>query len=134
AYAEIEPASCALLEAHFPGVPNVGDVSAIDWAAWRGRVNGMVGGFPCQDVSVAGVGKGVRQGTRSGLWYEFARGIAELMPDVVAIENVSGLRSAKAGASAEEVGDVEEDVDPFDGTDKPLLRALGAVLGDLASL
>lgn len=154
AYAEIEPASIQLLREHFPGVPNLGDVAGIAWKhndlALLGvdRVDVMLGGFPCQDVSVAGLGAGLRPGTRSGLWYEFARAIAATRPKLVVIENVAGLRSTKAGASAEEADndeheDVEDGRDLESGADdvglagwgdKPVLRALGAVLGDLASL
>jgi DNA (cytosine-5)-methyltransferase 1 len=161
AYSEIEPSSIKLLEAHFPGVPNLGDVSAINWREWMPPLNNLevdviVGGFPCQDVSPAGLGAGLRPGTRSGLWYEFARAIEATRPKLVVIENVAGLRSAKAGASAEEADNDEheeaapdEDVFAFDGSDlepgeddmgfgdwqrRPVLRALGAVLGDLAAL
>lgn len=157
AYAEIEPNSIKLLEQHFPGVPNLGDVSTIDWSLITGehsiigRVHILLGGFPCQDVSVAGLGAGLRPGTRSGLWYEFARAIAATRPNLVVIENVAGLRSTKAGASAEEADNDEHDYDDLDEVlrdlesgeedlgsparpDRPVLRAFGAVLLDLAAL
>jgi DNA (cytosine-5)-methyltransferase 1 len=173
AYSEIEPSSIKLLQAHFPDVPNLGDVSTIDWGEFLAlpmvqgallpavrQVDIMLGGFPCQDVSVAGLGAGLHPGTRSGLWFEFARAIAETRPKLVVIENVAGLRSTKAGASAEEAdNDEHEEIDPNEdvygpdgsgplrdlepGEDdlgdparggRPVLRALGAVLGDLAAL
>lgn len=143
AYAEIEPAMVKLLARRHPGVPNLGDVSTTDWAALRtsllreygvehaGHLLGviMTGGFPCQDVSLAGLRAGLKAGTRSGLWSEFARGIDVIRPGLVVIENVRGLLSAEA------TGNVEPD--PWavgDGPDGPALRALGAVLGDLADL
>lgn len=163
AYSEIEPNAIRLLEAHFPGVPNLGDVSVVDWEPWAGRVDVMLGGFPCQDVSHAGLGKGLKAGTRSGLWYEFARAIAAVRPALVVIENVKGLRSAPAGLKdewneeeddddrpeipsladvyARAAGEAPSSVEPDPWLlgdaareDRPVLRALGAVLGDLAEL
>ena len=61
-----------------------------------GSVDLVCGGFPCQDLSVAGKRKGMA-GKRSGLWYEFARIIAELKPPWVVIENVPGLLSSNGG-------------------------------------
>ena len=51
----------------------------------------IAGGFPCQDVSTAGQGAGIKEGTRSGLWSEFHRIICELRPRYVLVENVPGL-------------------------------------------
>lgn len=142
-YAEIEPSSLRLLAEHFPDIPNLGDVSTVDWDAWIGLVDVMIGGFPCQDVSHAGLGKGIMTGTRSGLWYEFARGIAATRPSLVVIENVRGLRSAPAGIKEWNDDDDEapssSEPDPWDlgepgRVDRPVLRALGAVLLDLAEL
>lgn len=136
-------AAARLLAYHHPDVPNLGDVSAIDWAPWRGRVDLMTGGFPCQDVSHAGLRGGLHTGTRSGLWYEFARAIAETRPSLVLIENVPGLRSARAGDPNEVTDDDDDptrDLESGDGMlgrpddGRPVLRALGAVLGDLAEL
>jgi DNA (cytosine-5)-methyltransferase 1 len=142
AYSEIDPSSIRLLEQHYPGVPNLGDVSTIDWTVVREPVHVMAGGFPCQDVSHAGLGKGLQHGTRSGLWSEFARGIFETRPNLVVIENVKGLRSAPAGMKEEVVDDeTDSDLQRADGNlggpewgGGPVLRALGAVLGDLATL
>lgn len=117
-----------VLEVRYPGVPNHGDVSTIDWTTVE-RPNVLAGGFPCQDVSLAGRRNGMSEGTRSGLWSEFAKAIDILRPDWVVIENVRGLLSA----------DANSDVEPCtwclgeDGHEHAL-RALGAVLGDLADL
>lgn len=151
AYAEYEPpskksprpsqAAARLLAHRHPDVPNLGDVSAIDWTPWRGRVDVMAGGFPRQDVSHAGRRSGMTAGTRSGLWAEFARAIDETQPALVVIENVPGLRSARAGdpveVTDEEAWDMEPGSSGMGGSerdDRPVLRALGAVLGDLAEL
>jgi DNA (cytosine-5)-methyltransferase 1 len=52
-------------------------------------VDVICGGFPCQDVSAAGLGKGIKKGTRSGLWLEFARIVGEVRPRWVVVENVA---------------------------------------------
>lgn len=86
---------------------------------------------PCQDVSAAGRRAGITEGTRSGLWSYFADAIAALRPQIVVIENVRGLLSAKAIRSSA----VESyDAALGNGSDGPVLRAAGAVLGDLADL
>lgn len=55
------------------------------------RVDCLFGGFPCQDLSVAGKRAGLGEGTRSGLWFEFARLIGDLRPRLVFLENVPGI-------------------------------------------
>lgn len=131
AYSEVDPAASKILAHHHPDVPNLGDVTAIDWSAVHveaGRLLILTGGFPCQDLSLAGLGAGLRPGTRSGLWSHMAYAIDQLRPDLVVIENVRGLLSADAACDLEPcpwcLGDDEG---------RPL-RALGAVLGDLADL
>lgn len=68
------------------------DVATFDGHPWRGRVDLIAGGFPCQDISCAGMRAGL-DGERSGLWREYARLIAEGEPRLVFIENVAALRS-----------------------------------------
>ncbi len=126
-FAEIDPAPSKVLARRFPEVPNLGDVSAVDWSAVP-PVDILCGGFPCQDVSVAGRRAGITEGSRSGLWSVFDQAIAALHPNLVIIENVRGLLSAKASRNLDLVAD-EGDVD-----DAVILRAVGAVLGDLADL
>lgn len=126
-FCEFDGAPSKVLAHHFPDVPNFGDVRAVDWAAVE-HPSILAGGFPCQDVSLAGRRRGMKDGTRSGLWSEFAKAIDEIRPDWVVIENVRGLLSADAAVDMEPcplcVGEDPEHV----------LRALGAVLGDLAEL
>lgn len=62
------------------------DVETFDGTRWRGIVDVVSGGFPCQDISAAGRGEGIG-GSRSGLWTEFARIISEVRPSYVFIEN-----------------------------------------------
>lgn len=93
-FSEFDSAPSRVLAHRYPGVPNLGDVTKVDWRPWRGRIRILSGGFPCTDVSLAGRRAGLQDGTRSGLWAEFRRAIAEVEPDWVVIENVRGLLSA----------------------------------------
>lgn len=96
---EIEDYPRQILQRHWPDVPRYRDVRGVTGRggkSWRryerlAPVDVMVGGFPCQDISVAGRGAGIQAGTRSGLWFEFARLIGELRPRVVLLENVSAI-------------------------------------------
>jgi DNA (cytosine-5)-methyltransferase 1 len=122
-----------VLARHWPTVPNLGDITKVDWQAVLaeyGPVDIAIGGFPCTDVSSAGLRAGLAPGTRSGLWNHMARCIAVLRPRLVVIENVEGLLSAEADRGLEP-DDAAVDSGPGAGG---VLRALGAVLGDLATL
>jgi DNA (cytosine-5)-methyltransferase 1 len=127
-FSEIEDAPSKILAHHWPDVPNLGDITKIDWDTVE-PVDILSGGFPCQDVSAAGKRAGMHPDTRSGLWNHMAYAISKLRPRYVVAENVRGLLSAEA----------HSDVEPCpwclgDGPGEPALRALGAVLGDLADL
>jgi DNA (cytosine-5)-methyltransferase 1 len=127
-HCEWDEAPSKILARHYPDVPNYRDVSKVDFTQVE-PIDILTGGFPCQDLSLAGKRAGLKDGTRSGLWSEFARAIQQLQPRLVIIENVRGLLSATA----------HSDLEPCtwclgDESNEPPLRALGAVLGDLASL
>ena len=81
------------------------DITTFDGTPWRGAVDVVSGGFPCQDISAAGKGAGI-EGKKSGLWVEMARVIREVRPRYVFVENSPMLTS----------------------------RGLGCVLGDLAEM
>ncbi len=89
-YSEIDPYACRVMAKHFPDAVNLGDITTITNPP---RVDVLCGGFPCQDISYAGDGAGIAVGTRSGLWYEYARLIAEVRPTWVVAENVAALRT-----------------------------------------
>ena len=72
------------------------DVTTFDGKPWRGIIDVISGGFPCQDISVAGSGAGL-DGERSGLWSEFARIIGEVRPRFVFVENSPALTSRGHG-------------------------------------
>ena len=74
-------------EGHLPPFPVWDDVCTFDGRPWRGIVDVVSGGFPCQDISSAGKGAGVEAGARSGLWKEFIRIIGDVRPSFALIEN-----------------------------------------------
>ena len=127
-HCEWEDAPSQILEAHFSNVPNYRDVSKVDWDSVE-PVDILTGGFPCQDLSLAGKRAGMQEGTRSGLWSEFYKAITILKPKMVIIENVRGLLSAKADSGMEYGTEIMEQAQRG-----IVLRALGAVLGDLADI
>ena len=107
---EWEPYPASVLVARqndkiLPPFPIWDDVQTFDGKPWRGIVDVISGGFPCQDISSAGKGAGI-DGERSGMWREMARIICEVEPRFVFVENSPMLTS----------------------------RGLGRVLGDLSSM
>lgn len=107
---EWEPYPASVLAARqndglLPPFPIWDDVCTFDGRPWQGIVDVVSGGFPCQDISLAGTGKGL-DGERSGLWGEMARIIREVRPRYTLVENSPALTS----------------------------RGLGRVLGDLAEM
>jgi DNA (cytosine-5)-methyltransferase 1 len=100
---ETEPYCENVLARHWPAVARRRDVRFAGAASLE-RVDLIAGGFPCQDVSIAGRGAGLERGHRSGLWWEFARIVRELGPRWVLVENVPALR--RRGADTV-LGDLE---------------------------
>lgn len=90
-FCEIDPYCRRVLAQHWPTVPCFEDVRTLHGAD-LGPIDVICGGFPCQDISLAGKGAGL-SGARSGLWSEYARLIGEVRPKYVLIENVAALRS-----------------------------------------
>ena len=112
AFCEIEDYPRKILKQHWPDVPIYDDVRTLDAATLRRdgiAVDVIVGGWPCQDISLAGTGAGL-DGERSGLWSEIARLAGELRPQLLILENSSALLGINGGAD------------------------FGRVLGDLAAL
>lgn len=121
---EIDPYASAVLRKHWPEVPNHGDIRSIR-AGTVERPDLICGGFPCQDISVAGAGAGIG-GERSGLWKEFARVVGDLRPRYVVVENVGALTtrglSVVLGDLAAIGYDAEWHVIPAAAVDAPHLR------------
>jgi DNA (cytosine-5)-methyltransferase 1 len=107
---EYEPHAAAILakrqnDGILQPFPIWDDVRTFDGRPWKGIVDVVSGGFPCQDISCAGKGKGI-EGKRSGLWSEMSRIVGEVRPRYVLVENSPMLT----------------------------VRGLGTVLGDLAEM
>lgn len=94
--ADPDPYIDQVLTVRMPGVPNLGDIRAIDWATVE-PVEVLVAGFPCQDISAAGKRAGIENGARSGLWTDIVAGIRVLRPALVVVENVAALRWRNGG-------------------------------------
>jgi DNA (cytosine-5)-methyltransferase 1 len=94
-----------ILAARYPDVPNLGDLTTLDWHEVP-AVDILCAGFPCQDISFSGRGAGIEKGVRSGIWKNIVTGIRHLRPEIIVVENVAAIRS----------------------------RGLGRVLGDMAEV
>lgn len=90
---ELDPYCRAVLARHFPEAVRYEDIREVGKQNLA-PVDLLCGGFPCQDLSAAGKGAGI-DGTRSGLWSEFARIVCELRPRYVVVENVPALLTGK---------------------------------------
>ena len=97
AFCEIDEFPSAVLAEHFPHVPNLGDITKVDWSAYAGTVDIVVGGSPCQSFSVAGKREGLAGA--SGLMFEYIRAVRELRPRFFVWENVPGALSSEDGAA-----------------------------------
>jgi DNA (cytosine-5)-methyltransferase 1 len=130
-YSEIDKGALKILTHRFPDVPNIGDITAVDWSTVE-PVDILTGGSPCQDLSHAGKRAGMTEGTRSNLWVAMREAIAQLRPRLVIWENVRGAYSAEADSDLGSNPRLLADTRRRDG--QPVLRALGRVLGDLSDL
>ena len=94
AFCEIEDFPRKVLAKHWPDVPcyrDVWELTADRLAADGIAVDVITGGFPCQDLSIAGLKAGMAEGTRSGLWSEIIRLVREIRPSFLIVENVANL-------------------------------------------
>ncbi len=109
AFVEREPYYQRILGKHWPSVPIYDDITTFNPRPHSADV--ICGGFPCQDISTAGKQAGIKEGTRSGLFYELIRVIRLVQPRYVVLENVAAILAngldtvlgelAKAGFDAE---------------------------------
>ena len=88
---EINPFARKILEYHFPNSISYEDITKTDFTSWRGRIDILTGGFPCQPFSVAGKRNGACDNRY--LWPQMLRVIREIQPAWVVGENVAGLLS-----------------------------------------
>lgn len=103
AFCEIDPFCREVLRKHWPNIPCSEDITTREFK--EGEADVICGGFPCQDISLAGAGAGLA-GSRSGLWRDLLRAIRLVRPNYAIVENVAAL----------------------------LGRGMGTVLGDLAEV
>ena len=106
---ECEPYAASVLAARqndglLPPFPIWDDVQTFDGKPWRGIVDVVSGGFPCQDISAAGKGAGI-DGERSGMWRHMARVVSEVRPRFVFVEN-SPMLTTRGGTRV--IGDLTE--------------------------
>lgn len=97
AFAEIEPFPAAVLQHHWPHVPNLGDMTKIDGRQYRGDVDILVGGTPCQAFSIAGLRQGLSD-ARGNLTLTFVELADAIQPSFILWENVPGVLSSKDNA------------------------------------
>ncbi len=93
---ENDDKATAVLDIRFPGVPNHRDITTIDWTAVE-PVDVIAGGFPCQDISQAGKRAGIKEGTRSGLWFAMLDAVRVLRPRLLLLENVAAITTPDGG-------------------------------------
>lgn len=101
AFSEIEPFPCAVLQHHYQHVPNLGDMTKIDGSKYRGTVDLIVGGTPCQSFSVAGKRVGISD-PRGALALAFVRLVHDVQPRWLVWENVPGVFSSNGGQDFKE--------------------------------
>ena len=87
--ADPDPGATKILTHHHPDVPNLGDITTVDWATVP-AVDILTAGFPCQDISNAGKRAGI-EGTRSGIWTHVVEAVGVLRPRFAVFENVGAL-------------------------------------------
>ncbi len=97
AFSEVDEFPSAVLAHRFQLVPNLGDITKVDWQPYRGKVDLVVGGSPCQSFSIAGKREGLKG--ESGLMYEFIRCVREVRPRWLLWENVPGALTSERGAA-----------------------------------
>ena len=101
AFCEIDEFPSAVLRARYPNVPNLGDITKVDWTEYRGTVGLVVGGSPCQSFSIAGKREGLSGA--SGLMWEYIRCVQDVMPEWIVWENVPGALSSERGWAFEQL-------------------------------
>jgi len=100
-FSEIDKFASQVLQYKYPNIYNYGNIKTINWATIP-DFNLLVGGSPCQDLSIAGKRKGIT-GERSGLFTEFIRALQEKKPEYFIWENVAGALSSNNGWDFAEV-------------------------------
>ena len=101
-HCEINEFCTKILKYHFPDAEHYDDITKTDFTRWRGRIDVLSGGFPCQPFSVAGQRKGTEDDRY--LWPQMLRAIREIRPAWVVGENVAGILTMVQPGTELEVG------------------------------
>lgn len=101
-HCEINEFCAQILKYHFPNADHYEDIKTTDFTKWRGKINVLSGGFPCQPFSLAGRRKGAEDDRY--LWPQMLRAIQEIKPDWVVGENVAGIITMVQPGKAVELG------------------------------
>ena len=104
-HCEINPFGRKILDYWFPNSKSYEDITKTDFREWRGKINVLTGGFPCQPFSCAGQRKGAEDDRY--LWPEMLRAIREIQPDWVVGENVAGILTMVQPGSETPLGSEE---------------------------
>lgn len=101
-HCEINEFCTRILNHHFPNAEHYADITKTDFTPWRGRIDVLSGGFPCQPFSLAGQRKGADDDRY--LWPQMLRAIREIQPSLVVGENVAGILTMVQPGEEVEVG------------------------------
>lgn len=88
---EIDKYAIQITQKHFPNTIQLGDVTQIDFNPFKGKIDLIMGGSPCQDLSIAGKRAGLK-GERSGLFYKFVEAVEIIRPKYFLFENVASMK------------------------------------------
>jgi len=108
-FIEIDPYCQKVLKKHWPNVPIHDDIKT--YTAKFGEFDVITSGFPCQDISTAGRGKGITKETRSGLFYELIRIVRMVRPKYVILENVAAILNNGLGIVLGELSEAGYDAE-----------------------
>lgn len=118
-HCEINEFCAKILNYHFPNAEHYADITKTDFTKWRGKIDVLSGGFPCQPFSVAGNRKGTDDNRY--LWPEMLRAIQEIRPTWIVGENVAGILSMVQPGKEVEMGR-QESIFGEDNRKRVLLR------------
>jgi DNA (cytosine-5)-methyltransferase 1 len=102
-FSEIDDYAVKVYQKRFPGAIPLGDIRNVKCGELPNGEWIIAGGFPCQDISIAGKGAGL-EGSRSGLWYEYARLISGIRPKFAIVENVGAWGLDRVLGSLSQIG------------------------------
>ena len=101
---EIDKYAMQVTQKNFPKTIQLGDVSKIDFTQFVGKIDMIIGGSPCQDLSIAKTNRQGLQGQRSGLFYKFVEAIRTIKPKYFLLENVASMSKENRDIITKELG------------------------------